>query len=199
LALGDLKDPVALPVLMDSLKDEDWFARGEAALALGKIGDANAAEALFAMLADPDQYVRQCVCKALQELATQNNKPAYLKALTNPDKSTHTMAAVALANAGSPEGVRILIERLADSQTADLPEIIRALTKLKHPDGLPAIRRLVEHSNATIRALGILSLGEYQDKESEKVLEKMAKNPDQPASVKTACIIAVSRIRSSGQ
>jgi epoxyqueuosine reductase len=46
VALGNLKNPAALPALIDALDDEEALVRGHVAWALGEIGDGSALDAL---------------------------------------------------------------------------------------------------------------------------------------------------------
>ncbi len=46
MALGNLRDPRAIPALREALDDEDPIVRGHAAWALGRIGGESAAAAL---------------------------------------------------------------------------------------------------------------------------------------------------------
>ena len=51
-ALGKLKDPRAVPVLMQMTTHADGFVRQNAARSLGKLGDKRAIPALNALLSD---------------------------------------------------------------------------------------------------------------------------------------------------
>jgi HEAT repeat protein len=66
-ALGELRDPVAVPVLARALRDPDPAVRLSAAKALGRIGpDAGAAvAALEQLLAEPDPALRQAAAVSL--------------------------------------------------------------------------------------------------------------------------------------
>lgn len=194
LALGDLKEKKALPVLVDALKDEDWYVRAEAALALGKIGDAAAASKLFELLGDKDSYVRQNARKALQDLATEENKAAYVEALKNQDPAIRTMAAVALANTGDAQGLDVLNAALAQPESGEIMDVIRAVVKLRDPRVLPALRKTIDHPADSVRALGILALGELGDMESLERIKALATDKNQKGNVRTACLLALGKL-----
>lgn len=65
-ALGELRDPRALPVLLSVLADPDDAAgRADAAWALGRLGDPRAGEALVPVLGDPQWRTRLEASRAL--------------------------------------------------------------------------------------------------------------------------------------
>jgi epoxyqueuosine reductase len=69
VALGNLRDPRAVPALLRALDDLDAIVRGHAAWALGRIGGSDAAQALAGRLdAESDQAVRREMEQALAEL-----------------------------------------------------------------------------------------------------------------------------------
>ena len=71
VALGNARDPAAVPALLEALGDEaDPLVRGHAAWALGRIGTAVARDGLRSRLArEQDPYVRDEIAAALAECA----------------------------------------------------------------------------------------------------------------------------------
>jgi epoxyqueuosine reductase len=68
VALGNAKDPSAVPALMDALHDAEPLVRAHAAWALGQIGTAEARRALEeAMTTETDREVREEIEEALRE------------------------------------------------------------------------------------------------------------------------------------
>jgi HEAT repeat protein len=67
-ALGEIRDPRAVPLLIAALGDKDWKLRAAAAEALGKIGDPRAAQPLIAILVDSRWDVRSAAEEALEQL-----------------------------------------------------------------------------------------------------------------------------------
>ena len=70
--LGELGDPVAGEVLVDSLGDRDKLVRRHAAWALGKIGDPRAVLALISKIRDDDFDVRWFAQWALKKITRQD-------------------------------------------------------------------------------------------------------------------------------
>ena len=70
VALGNARDPAAVPALREALDDGDALVRAHAAWALGRIGDEAARRSLEARLAgERDAAVREEIALALQEAA----------------------------------------------------------------------------------------------------------------------------------
>jgi epoxyqueuosine reductase len=71
VALGNLRDPRAVPALIRALEDEDPIVRGHAAWALGRIGGEEAQRALRVRLgSEPDPVVRGEIAEALQAVGS---------------------------------------------------------------------------------------------------------------------------------
>ncbi|MCS6860079.1 MAG: tRNA epoxyqueuosine(34) reductase QueG [Abditibacteriales bacterium] len=67
VALGNAKDPSAVPALIDALHDEEPLVRSHAAWALGQIGTAAARQALEeAMATETDEKVREEIAWAIK-------------------------------------------------------------------------------------------------------------------------------------
>ena len=75
-ALGDIRDPRAVPLLIAALGDKDWKLRATAAEALGKIGDPRAAQPLIAILVDSQWDVRSAAEKALLQMGAVLSSPS---------------------------------------------------------------------------------------------------------------------------
>jgi HEAT repeat protein len=71
-ALGNLKDPLPIPVLIKILKEKDGMIRMSAAYALGYIKDPRAVEPLIKALEDQRPAVRNYVTWALYNITNQS-------------------------------------------------------------------------------------------------------------------------------
>jgi hypothetical protein len=70
-ALGKIRNPMAVPILLPLLKDTSVEVRWATAIALGEIGDLKARELLVDALTDHDKYVRYGAAIALERLGWQ--------------------------------------------------------------------------------------------------------------------------------
>jgi HEAT repeat protein len=83
--LGDLKDPLAIPILVPLLNDPDvnyivpW--------SLGQIGDRSAIQPLIGALSDPDPSIRVLAIHALVELKAIEALPRLRQLLSDNEKS----------------------------------------------------------------------------------------------------------------
>ena len=76
IALGNHHDPRAVPVLVESLADEEPLIRGAAAWALGRIGTAGAIAALQARLpTEADPAVQEELQAALADAVSPSAVP----------------------------------------------------------------------------------------------------------------------------
>ncbi len=150
--LGELGDPKAVPILIESLNllDESWLFREKAAAALGKIGDPSAIPALIRASERGD--TRNAAIIALAGFRDRHVIPALLSALQPEEEKETREAALRGLRALGGEAVPALIEAF----TAYSPE---------HPDSLR--RRWLCHL-----------LGESGDAQALSVLRKSLKDPD---------------------
>jgi HEAT repeat protein len=87
-ALGEIKDPRAVPALLEALraKDLQWHA----ALALGEIKDPRAVDPLIAALQNKDPEFREQVSSALGEIKDPRADAALIAALKDPETKGYT-------------------------------------------------------------------------------------------------------------
>jgi HEAT repeat protein len=115
-ALGEIKDPRAVPALLEALqvKDIQWHA----ALALGKIKDARSVEPLIAALQNKDAEYREQVASALGELKDPRADAALTAALKDPEPKVLHAAANALGLINDPQAVNVLLTALREHNEA---------------------------------------------------------------------------------
>jgi len=113
-ALGEMKDPLSVPLLASALTDKSPVVRWEAAEALGEIGGLGAVEALFAALEDESRQVQKRAAKALiAHAGVPGSDPENLDRLMKLLASGDDRVAESLARMG-PVAERALTERLED-------------------------------------------------------------------------------------
>ncbi len=66
---------VAVPTLIEALRDVQWSVRCNAAYILGEIGDKRAVKPLYTLLHDNDEAVRVCAKKALKKIEAMPSSP----------------------------------------------------------------------------------------------------------------------------
>lgn len=105
--------PLALPVIVDALCDEDEALRCAAALALGQLQATSAIPSLVLHLADANGWVRSAAADALALLG-EAAVPALCQALQDEREGVRVRAAYALNKIRSPKSARWLFAALND-------------------------------------------------------------------------------------
>ena len=128
-ALGKIKDPKALPALIEALKDEsDGTVRCAAALAMGQIKDesASAVPHLITALDDKYWYVRRDAAKALSKLKEKsvNAAPILAQKMTDMYDEVREFSLKALLAIGKPAGTEIFKLFLNNPQNTKLQKFI---------------------------------------------------------------------------
>lgn len=111
-SLGKL-DGVAVPFLIDALKDQDGDIRRDAAFMLGGMGDERAIPALTEALKEPDEEVRFHVARNLGKFK-EPAVPYLLDALKDPDEHVRRYAAWILGVIGDERAISALENALED-------------------------------------------------------------------------------------
>ncbi|NMB78302.1 MAG: hypothetical protein GYA23_04330, partial [Methanomicrobiales archaeon] len=107
LALGELKDPRAIPFLLNLFYDGNAGIRNAAADGLAAIG-MQAFEPLVAALSDPKTSARLAAIRALGKIKDPNVIPPILAKLEDAFPEMRTSAAVALGEIGAPALPQVL-------------------------------------------------------------------------------------------
>jgi len=140
IALGNLRDAVAVEPLIRMLQDGDWGIRYRAAMALGEIGDVRAVEPLVEALKDEDAEVRMHALKALRRIGDPRAVESLAGMLKEKDKAVRLEAVVALGETSDARVVNPLIQMLKDEEI----EIRRAAKEALRRIGGPSIKSLVK-------------------------------------------------------
>jgi HEAT repeat protein len=137
-AFGAMRDPRALPLLLQTL-DEETETRAAAAAALGELGDTNALPALLALVEDKDQQVRQHTLTAVGRLGQASAVPTLLKALeSDVNRDLRAEICEALGLIADPTAVDPILAVLSN-QPKNRDKIFWALGHLGHTNAVPAL------------------------------------------------------------
>jgi HEAT repeat protein len=119
-ALGDLRDPVAIPALVAAVGD-GRAGRG-AVWALTQFDDPRLAAALTRALAGPDATARALAAGKLAELGDRDAVPALLAALGDPEPHVREEVARALGRLGDTAALEPLLDALRADAGAHVRE-----------------------------------------------------------------------------
>jgi HEAT repeat protein len=187
-ALGDQRDPLAVPALAAALHDTDpgvrWKAaealgrtgevatgvlsealhdtdpdvRWKAAVALGESGSEAAIAPLVHALSDPDTFVRSRVARALSRYRDAALQPA-LTAMTAEDPLLRAGAAVALGEIGGENAIHALIHAFGDPDPS-VRKIAESAVALQGEKAIvPLIAALAEEKVRDAAATALAHIG----------------------------------------
>jgi HEAT repeat protein len=190
--LGQLGDLRAFDLLRQALLSGDEVTRCAAAEALGQLQDARAVELLLDVLDDEVPRVQSAAAASLARLGMT---PARLVAtLDAPNISLRTEA---LRLLGRLSDVTTLPAVAAQTREGEpLPvrlAAVVALGRLRHPDAVPVLVRLLSAREPALRMQAVSALGEIGEARAVAALLPLLRDPD--AAVVSRVITALSRTK----
>jgi len=143
---------LAVPILIEALRDSEWMIRYEAAIALGYLGDRTAVPALIQLLRDSKSCVRTVAAGALGKLQDPEAVPALIEALEDRDSWVREAACSALGNIRDRRAVPALISKLQE----DRDKYVRkaacwALGHIGDPKAIPYLKAAAEKDKRIVR------------------------------------------------
>jgi hypothetical protein len=144
-ALGEIRDPQAVPELLRALKDPDNEIRWEAALALGEIGEKTTIPALTDGLKDPDRFVRYATAIALEKIGWEPENDTQHAYLHLGKQEWEKLAAV-----GAP-AIEPLSLALKDRNSGVRENAVHVLGEIGSPEAIPAVYRSLRDSSDNVR------------------------------------------------
>jgi HEAT repeat protein len=108
-AFGAIRDPRAVPLLLDLVQSDDpneyLFASSLAAKALGQIGDPTASEGLVSLLTHDRSGPRRMAVVVLGNIGDHKAVTGLIGALRDTDPQTRVFAARSLEQIGTPQAI----------------------------------------------------------------------------------------------
>lgn len=154
LTLGRLRDPRAVPALIESANDGDSQTVIWSLWALGSIGDKEATPALLEKLENSDAGIRIMSAYALGVLNDATAIPSLQGHLDDSSAEVSWNAAIALARLGDPSGAPLLLKMMDRNYLGSFPNMsepnkkelminaIKASAKLHNPQLTQQIKTL---------------------------------------------------------
>jgi HEAT repeat protein len=160
LALGELKDSRAIPLLMKCLRNSNNDIRTDAARAFGKIGKP-AIKPLLAAFKDEDNEVYYAVVEAFAKMGAIA-LPPLLATLKSEDPRQRSGAIRALGELGDSRAVGPLIDEFEDTVEAVRIDAADALSRIGRP-AVPLLVQLLHSKELSLRKLAIRGLSRIKD------------------------------------
>jgi len=114
-ALGDTKNPAALPVLERLVNSHHPTLAPSAAAALGSLGDRRALPILAELLRDSNHNMRVSAASSFSKFSDFTAPPELIAALFDPDAGMAINATKAVTNSHDPKALDAVIAKLPDS------------------------------------------------------------------------------------
>lgn len=176
-ALGDRKNAVAIPFLMEALRDSFWwYEREQSASDLLDVIESmgtGVVEPLITALVDNEATVRKFAAILLGRVGDSRAIEELGMALYDLHHEVSTCAAEALARFG-PQAVDVLIGALKHPEAGIRANGIHALGQIKDPRVAPVLLEMLQDPERMVQKQALQSLGELRDKRALPALQDIA-------------------------
>ncbi|GAB4206216.1 MAG: hypothetical protein OHK0013_22670 [Sandaracinaceae bacterium] len=191
-ALGRLRDPRPLEVVLARFSDGEGSVREAAVMAAGEIGGERAREALRRAVSDERPDVRFQAVAAYAVVAGEDARPALAVALGDEDPLVRASAVESLATLGPSDDARTRIARLLSDRAPEVvDEAALALGQMGDRRAIPHLARLASGPRG-FEAMALL--GDLKATEAADALDRIAGAVLKPLLVKAAAATALVRI-----
>lgn len=140
--LGSLKDPRAIPYLIEALQDINYRVRRVIIQVLGELGTVEQVPYLLALLQEKDAEIRRTVVTALGHLRAFRVLPQIRKLLQDPNKSVRSEAIKVLGLLEDEESIPYLLTFLKDSDPEIQKMTITVLGSFGDVEVIPYLNKL---------------------------------------------------------
>ncbi|HEV3027023.1 MAG TPA: HEAT repeat domain-containing protein, partial [Planctomycetota bacterium] len=195
LALIKLKEPSALPYLVEALEDDRPYVRIHALLVIGETGTPEFASPVRARLSDRQDAVRASAIAALDRLGDANSLPEILDCLDSQDGAVRVAAINAALDLGrksgklerTAEGLRKALDNASGKGTLDF---ISAIGRTGRQEQWTYIAPFLRDADPKTRATAAAALAGLAAPASEElVLTRLAQEDDKRTRVQLAAAV----------
>lgn len=173
-AVGNVKNPSAIPVLTQILLSKDTWGRQLAMEGLAKIGTASI-PAFQKGAQSKDTEIQQLSIQGLGRLKDKASANILSNLLVN--KNLQYLAISALVNIGTLS-IPVLIRKLTDKNIEIQTASIIALGRIGDKSVVPELINKLQSAYPQIRLQAIVALGNIKDKSAAPILVKLLKTKD---------------------
>lgn len=175
-ALGELREPSAVPPLMEVLTADRYSGvRWKAAEALARIGEP-AVVPLVGALHHPDEDVRWKAAIALGEIGDDRAISPLIELLADSDRFVQSRAAYALGEFGT-RAAPLLRLALANGPPPVRKGAVLALRKIRDPAALDDLTRAMGDPDAAVRSAALEALMQHGEEGYRRVLLYLSAAP----------------------
>ena len=179
MALGDTKNPAAIPFLMEALRDSFWWFEREQAVrvlltAIEGMGD-DVVEPLIEALGDREGTVRKYAAMVLGRLRDPRAIEELGMIVYDLHHEVSLTAAEALAQFGAP-AVELLAEALIHPEASVREHAIIGLSMIRDERVVPYLIEMLHDPDRVVKRQAIHSLGDLKDARAIPVLQEVVAN-----------------------
>ncbi len=179
-ALGDTKNPAAIPFLMEALRDSFWWYEREQSVkillnAVEKMGTPVVEPLIDALVNDREGTVRKYAAMVLGNLRDIRAIEELGMAMYDLHHEVSLAAAEAIANFGET-GLGVLIEALSHPEAAVREHAIIGLAKIRDARVAPALIQMLNDPERVVQKQALQSLGKIGDPKALPILQQIAAN-----------------------
>ena len=176
-ALGDSKNPAAIPFLMEALRDSFWWFEREQSVrvlmnAIEGMGKS-VVEPLIEALADREGTVRKLAAKMLGNLRDARAIEELGMTLYDLHHEVSQTAAEALAQFGAP-AIDVLAEALIHPEASVREHAILGLGQIRDERVTPYLIEMLHDPAREVKRQAIQSLAEIKDRRAIPALQELA-------------------------
>jgi HEAT repeat protein len=197
-ALARIGDSRALNVMLEAVKDRDWFLRCPAAEALGKFRPVTdeAVNALIAMMKDKEGLVRTSACDSLRDIGDARALGTMLEATKDQESGVRGRAAEALGKFTpvTGEAVTALTALLKDEDDYVRRQACESLGSTGDAKALDAILETAKNQDSEMRRHAANALAEFKPVADKAVDALIALLKDKDDGVREDAIICLSKM-----
>ncbi|HKX27882.1 MAG TPA: HEAT repeat domain-containing protein, partial [Blastocatellia bacterium] len=158
-ALGKIGGERAVAMLIEALRDQNFYVCWRAADALAKIGGEQAISSLIEALQDSDREVRRIAAEALGKISGERAIAPLMVALRDSDREVRRIAAEALGKLGAEPAVAPLIETLQDQNLYVCWSAADALGKIGGEQAVTLLIEALGDQDREVRRVAAEALG----------------------------------------
>lgn len=179
MALGDTKNPAAIPFLMEALRDSFWWFEREQAVrvlltAIEGMGD-DVVEPLIEALGDREGTVRKYAAMILGRLRDPRAIEELGMTVYDLHHEVSLTAAEALAQFGAP-AVELLAEALIHPEASVREHAIIGLSMIRDERVVPYLIEMLHDPDRVVKRQAIHLLGDLKDVRAIPVLQEVVAN-----------------------
>ncbi|WP_433664727.1 HEAT repeat domain-containing protein [Nocardia sp. CA-128927] len=204
-AIASMRDPEAIPGLVEALFHKNIEVSAHAADALGVIGSSAQAPALVKAWFTPrllDEDGVNSVGRALRRLDPYYAIAEVVPRLDDTDPAIRKRAVEMLGALGHRGAVPVLTALFADPDTRIVYAALESLQPIASADAVPSLREIIEDTEGVgrhmkARRLAVDALGYIDDAAAIDVLERATDDPDSQVATHAVHRLSMHRIPAS--